>query len=57
MTTPWFAIGGLDASTTAEAAAHGARRIVVVRALTEAADPEAAARALRAALEVPVGQA
>ena len=57
VTTPWFAIGGLDASTTAEAAAHGARRVVVVRALTEAADPEAAARALRAALEVPVGQA
>ena len=57
MTTPWFAIGGLDAGTTADVAAHGARRIVVVRALTEAADPEAAARALRAALEVPVGQA
>jgi thiamine-phosphate pyrophosphorylase len=34
---------------------RGARRIVVVRALTEAADPEATARALRTALEVPVG--
>jgi thiamine monophosphate synthase len=28
-----------------------------VRALTEASDPEAAARALRQALEVPVGSA
>jgi thiamine-phosphate pyrophosphorylase len=40
-----------------EVAVHGARRIVVVRAITHAADPEAAARALRAALEVPVGAA
>ena len=32
-------------------------RIVVVRAIAEAADPEAAARALRAALEAPVGAA
>jgi thiamine-phosphate pyrophosphorylase len=36
---------------------RGARRIVVVRAITEAADPEAAARALRRALEEPVGAA
>jgi thiamine-phosphate pyrophosphorylase len=56
-TTPWFAIGGLDASNVGDVAAAGARRIVVVRAITEAADPEAAARALRAALEVPVGAA
>ena len=54
---PWFAIGGLDASNVHEVAALGAQRIVVVRALTEAADPEASARALRAALEVPVGAA
>jgi thiamine-phosphate pyrophosphorylase len=52
---PWFAIGGLDAGTVGEVVAHGATRIVVVRAITEAADPEAAARALRAALEVPAG--
>jgi thiamine-phosphate pyrophosphorylase len=57
LTTPWFAIGGLDAGNVGDVARHGARRIVVVRAITEAADPEAAARALRAALEVPVGQA
>jgi thiamine-phosphate pyrophosphorylase len=51
VTKPWFAIGGLDASTVGAAVDHGARRIVVVRAITEAADPEAAARALRNALD------
>jgi thiamine-phosphate pyrophosphorylase len=54
---PWFAIGGLDAGNVGEVVAHGASRIVVVRAITEAADPEAAARALRAALEGRVGVA
>src|SRR5215207_5988648 len=53
--TPWFAIGGIDAGNVREVAARGARRIVVVRAITEADDAEAAARALRGALEVPVG--
>jgi len=57
VTTPWFAIGGIDAGTAAAAVAHGATRVVVVRAIAEAADPEAAARALRATLEVPVGAA
>jgi thiamine-phosphate pyrophosphorylase len=47
---PWFAIGGVDAGRLDEVLAAGARRIVVVRAITEAADPEAAARALRARL-------
>jgi thiamine-phosphate pyrophosphorylase len=56
-TTPWFAIGGIDAGNLGEVVAHGARRIVVVRAITHADDPEAAARALRAGLEVPVGAA
>jgi len=45
---PWFAIGGIDASNVGAVVAAGASRIVVVRALTEAADPEATARALRA---------
>jgi len=54
---PWFAIGGLDAGNVGAVVAAGARRIVVVRAITEAADPEAAARELRAALEGPVGAA
>lgn len=52
---PWFAIGGLDATTLGAVAAAGATRAVVVRALTAADDPEAAARALRAPLEAPVG--
>jgi thiamine-phosphate pyrophosphorylase len=53
--TPWFAIGGIDAATLPAVLAAGARRIVVVRAITEAADPEAAARALRDGLEAGVG--
>ena len=48
---PWFAIGGLDAANAHEVVARGATRMVVVRAITEAAEPEAAARALRAVLE------
>lgn len=48
---PWFAIGGLDATNVGEVLEAGARRVVVVRALTESRDPAGAARALRAALE------
>ncbi|MBW3640209.1 MAG: thiamine phosphate synthase [Actinobacteria bacterium] len=40
---PWFAIGGIDAGNLDEVLATGARRVVVVRALTEAVDPYAAA--------------
>ena len=54
---PWFAIGGLNASNLHEVVSRGARRVVVVRAITEAADPEAASRSLRAALEAGVGAA
>jgi thiamine-phosphate pyrophosphorylase len=58
VTKPWFAIGGLDAANLGAAVAAGARRAVVVRAITAAPDPEAAARALRAVLEeAPVGAA
>jgi thiamine-phosphate pyrophosphorylase len=46
VTKPWFAIGGLDAGNVDAVVARGAQRIVVVRAITEATDPEAAARAL-----------
>lgn len=42
---PWFAIGGIDHDRLDEVLAAGARRVVVVRAVTEAADPQAAARA------------
>ena len=52
---PFFAIGGLDAETLPGAVAAGATRAAVVRAISEAPDPEAAARELRAALAVPVG--
>jgi thiamine-phosphate pyrophosphorylase len=54
---PWFAIGGLDAANVHDVIERGARRIVVVRAITEAKNPEAAAADLRAALEQPVGAA
>jgi thiamine-phosphate pyrophosphorylase len=47
---PWFAIGGIDLGTIDEVLAAGATRVVVVRVLTEAADPHAAAVALRARL-------
>jgi thiamine-phosphate pyrophosphorylase len=50
---PWFAIGGIDAGNLAAVVEHGARRIVVVRAIAEADDPEAAARGLRDALMAP----
>ncbi len=50
-TKPWFAIGGMDPETARAAAAAGARRVVVVRAIRDADDPEAAARAGRAALD------
>lgn len=43
---PWFAIGGIDAGNLDEVLDAGARRIVVVRALTEAPDPAAAAAGL-----------
>jgi thiamine-phosphate pyrophosphorylase len=50
-TLPWFAIGGIDIGHVAEVVAAGARRIVVVRAIRDADDPEAATAALRTALE------
>ncbi|GGQ17339.1 thiamine phosphate synthase [Streptomyces roseolilacinus] len=40
---PWFAIGGIDAGNLDEVLDAGARRVVVVRAVTEADDPAAAA--------------
>jgi thiamine-phosphate pyrophosphorylase len=47
---PWFAIGGIDEQRLGEVLAAGARRIVVVRAITDAADPGAAAQRLSVAL-------
>lgn len=42
---PWFAIGGISFDRLDEVLAAGATRVVVVRALTEADDPGAAAAA------------
>jgi thiamine-phosphate pyrophosphorylase len=47
---PWFAIGGVDAGRMPEVLAAGANRVVVVRAITEAEDPRAAASRLRSML-------
>jgi thiamine-phosphate pyrophosphorylase len=47
---PWFAIGGIDACTIGDVVAHGAPGVAVVRAIRDAAEPEAAAAALRARL-------
>jgi thiamine-phosphate pyrophosphorylase len=57
---PFFAIGGLNARNATDVRRAGAKRIVVVRALTEAAEPEHAAQQLRAAIvaepsEVQIG--
>jgi thiamine-phosphate pyrophosphorylase len=43
---PWFAIGGIDAKNLEQVLDAGARRAVVVRAVTEAEDPGAAAAEL-----------
>jgi thiamine-phosphate pyrophosphorylase len=48
---PFFAIGGIDATNLAAVQAAGAERVAVVRAITEANDPEQASRVLLAALE------
>jgi thiamine-phosphate pyrophosphorylase len=40
---PWFAIGGIGLSNLDEVLQTGARRVVVVRAITEAGEPGAAA--------------
>ncbi|MGH2727879.1 MAG: thiamine phosphate synthase [Actinomycetota bacterium] len=49
-TKPWFAIGGIDLETVGQVVAAGAGRIVVVRAVTLAADPAGTVKALRNAL-------
>ncbi|MFC4007650.1 thiamine phosphate synthase [Nonomuraea purpurea] len=40
---PWFGIGGIDLDNLDEVISHGVRRVVVVRAVTDAEDPGAAA--------------
>jgi thiamine-phosphate pyrophosphorylase len=46
---PFFAIGGIDTGNAADVVGAGAERLCVVRALRDAADPEAEAAALRQA--------
>jgi thiamine-phosphate pyrophosphorylase len=46
---PFFAIGGIDPSNAAQVVAAGAQRLCAVRAIRDAADPAAAASALRQA--------
>ena len=52
---PWFAIGGIDESNLDQVLAAGASRIVVVRVLTEAADPAGVAARLAARLRASDG--
>jgi thiamine-phosphate pyrophosphorylase len=47
---PWFAIGGIDEANLVQVLDAGATRIVVVRAITDAAEPGAAAARLAARL-------
>jgi thiamine-phosphate pyrophosphorylase len=50
-TVPFFAIGGISAANVAPVLGAGANRIAVVRALTDAADPEQTAARLRRQVE------
>ncbi len=52
---PFFAIGGIDAANARQVVGAGATRLCVVRAIRDAADPAAAAEALRAAVGVAPG--
>jgi len=49
---PFFAIGGIDPTNVGAVVEAGASRVAVVRALTQATDPERVAGALRAELEL-----
>ncbi len=51
---PWFVTGGVTPETVPAMVGAGARRFVVVRYLTEAADPETAARRLRDSIEAAI---
>jgi thiamine-phosphate pyrophosphorylase len=47
---PWFAIGGIDVHNVSQVVAAGGERVVVVRSIRDAEDPEQAAATLRGAL-------
>ena len=46
---PFFAIGGIDGANVTDLVDAGARRVAVMRAIADAADPQRAARTLRVA--------
>jgi thiamine-phosphate pyrophosphorylase len=48
---PVFGIGGIDETNVIQLVANGVRRVCVIRSVGGAADPEAAARRLRAMLD------
>ncbi|GAT64888.1 thiamine phosphate synthase [Planomonospora sp. ID91781] len=50
---PWFGIGGIDLANLDEVMSYGVRRVVVVRAITEADDPKAAAEEFQRRLAAP----
>ncbi|MGE7389239.1 thiamine phosphate synthase [Streptomyces sp. NPDC004126] len=52
---PWFAIGGIDGGNLDEVLDAGATRVVVVRAITEASDPGAAAAELAKRVRARLG--
>ena len=54
---PVFVTGGASPATVAGIVGAGARRVVAVRWLTEAPDPEAAARLLRRTLDAAIAEA
>ncbi len=54
---PVFVTGGASPATVAGIIATGARHVVAVRWLTEATDPEMAARQLRRAIDVAIEEA
>jgi thiamine-phosphate pyrophosphorylase len=48
---PVFAIGGIDATNVGQVIAAGLHRVCVIRAISDAPDPEAATRELRGMLD------
>jgi thiamine-phosphate pyrophosphorylase len=54
-THPFFAIGGIDAANAEQVVRAGATRLCVVRAIRDAANPAAAAEALRRTVGVAPG--
>jgi thiamine-phosphate pyrophosphorylase len=53
-TRPWFVTGGVTPKTVPGLVSAGARRFVVVRYLTTAPDPQAAARRLRDSIDAAI---